>query len=223
MGRLAIWFRRPAREWLEALPVGNGLLGAMVFGGVPLERIQVNEKTVWSGCSCNLERPDAREHVERARKLLFEGRYCEAEELVRNHVTVWPPGRHSYEMLCNVYLEFSDARDLVYSIREYSRGLDLEEAVAWVEYAAGQRRHRREVFASFADKVLAARIESSGRDLNLSVSVERRSAEVSAEGDAILLRGHALCACHGAGVELAAALKVLAEGVRSRLGGGSCT
>jgi alpha-L-fucosidase 2 len=212
MGKLAIWFRRPARDWLEALPVGNGLLGAMVFGGVPLERIQVNEKTVWSGCSYNLEKPDAREHVERARKLLFEGRYCEAEELVRNHVTVWPPGRHSYEMLCNVYLEFSDARDLVYSVREYSRGLDLEEAVAWVEYAAGQRRHRREVFASSADKVLVARLESSRRDLNLSVSVERKSAEVSAEGDTIVLRGHALCACHGAGVELAAALKVLAEG-----------
>ena len=68
------------------------------------------------------------------------------------------------------------------------------------------------MFASFADKVLVARVESSRRDLNFSVSVERRDAEAAVEGDMIVLRGHALCPCHGAGVELAAALKVLVEG-----------
>lgn len=91
MGALAIWFRSPAREWLEALPVGNGLLGAMVFGGVSLERVQVNEKTLWSGCPLDLERPDAWRYVRRARELLFEGRYCEAEGLVRRYVMVRPP------------------------------------------------------------------------------------------------------------------------------------
>jgi len=218
----AIWFRSPAREWLEALPVGNGLLGAMVFGGVGVERVQVNEKTLWSGCPLDLERPDAWSYVERARELLFEGRYCEAEELVRRYVMVRPPRdggdtSHSYQMLCDVFIELRGAG----AVRGYRRGLDLGEAVAWVEYEEGGALHRREAFASFADKVLVLRLSSSEPGgLSFSVRLERREAEAAVEGGSIVLRGRARCPCHGEGVEFAAVLRALAEEGRVEAGDG---
>ena len=222
MESLAIWFRSPAREWLEALPIGNGLLGAMVFGGVDVERVQVNEKTLWSGCPLELESPDAWRYVEEARRLIFEGRYCEAEELVRRRVMVRPPRgsgdtSHSYQMLCDVLLELGEPGRVSW----YRRVLDLREAVVRVEYEGGGSLHRREAFASLADKVLVLRLASSRPDgLSFTVRIERRGSRVAAGDGSMVLEGRARCPCHGEGVEFAAVLKALAEGGEVAAGGG---
>src|SRR5271157_4340071 len=85
-GALTLWYRSPANEWTEALPIGNGVLGAMVFGGVEHERLQLNEHTLWSGHHVEDDNADAREAVQKIRQLLFEGKYAEANSMGR------PPG-----------------------------------------------------------------------------------------------------------------------------------
>src|SRR5262245_14519646 len=105
MSKLELWYETPAREWTEALPVGNGRLGAMVFGGVPRERLQLNEETLWTGGPYSQVNRDARAHLEDVRALIFAGRYAEAEVLAERTLMGRPLKQMSYQPAGDLWIE----------------------------------------------------------------------------------------------------------------------
>ncbi|MCS7186454.1 MAG: glycoside hydrolase family 95 protein [Armatimonadota bacterium] len=128
-----LWYRQPARNWNEALPLGNGRLGAMVFGGVAKERLQLNEDTMWSGYPYDPTNPDAFRHLDKVRQLVFEGKYREAEQIADRFMMgvvkvgnkVYAPFRRlmAYQPLADLWLEFPHTTEP----KNYRRELDLDE------------------------------------------------------------------------------------------------
>jgi len=152
---LKLWYRQPARVWTDALPVGNGRLGAMVFGGTVKERLQLNEDTLWSGAPRDWNNPEAKAHLEEVRRLVLkEENYPEADKVCRK---MQGPYNQSYLPLADLFLEFPDAGPA----EEYRRELDLESGVASVLYRVGDCEYSREVFASAPDQVIAVRLRAS--------------------------------------------------------------
>jgi hypothetical protein len=190
---LKLWYQRPAGQWIEALPVGNGRLGAMVFGGVEQERIQLNEDTLWAGGPYNPANPEAREALPEIRRLLAAGEYRAAQELVDGKFMSRPLQQMPYQTIGDVLITMPGG-DYAH---EYRRELDLDTAVARTEFRIGSVQHVREVFASPADQTILMRL--SARDLanperrpSLSFTVGFHSpqrAEVRAEGNALVLSG----------------------------------
>ena len=158
-GDLALWYRHPAKQWVEALPVGNGRLGAMIFGGVGEERLQLNEQSLWSGSPQDSDNPDALPALAEIRRLLFDGKYAEANALTNKKLKCKGPGSGgpqygSYQTLGDLVLKF-DGPD---QADEYRRQLDLDSAVAKVTYRQGDATFTREVFASAPDQVMVVRL-----------------------------------------------------------------
>src|SRR5437868_4825817 len=121
--RLRLWYEAPAATWTEALPVGNGRLGAMVFGGVARERIQLNEESVWDGHPMDRTNPDALKTLPEMRRLIFEGRNKEAEALVEAHLLGVPKHIKSYQTLGDLFLDFGGMEG---ELGHYRRELDLD-------------------------------------------------------------------------------------------------
>jgi len=151
---LSLWYRRPARGWLEALPVGNGRLAAMVFGGVETERLQLDEGTVWAGGPYTPANPQGLAALPEIRRLVFEGRWDEAQRLVDARFLGIPAPELQYQTVGNLTLNFP----VPDAVSGYRRELDLDTAIARVEYAAAGVRHVREVFASAPDQVIVMRL-----------------------------------------------------------------
>ncbi|MGK5450845.1 glycoside hydrolase family 95 protein [Streptomyces radiopugnans] len=149
-----LWYPRPAAEWLQALPVGNGRLGAMVFGGTDGERLQLNEDTLWAGGPHDYDNPRALASLPEVRRLVFEGRWDEAQALVDSDLMGVPVKQLQYQTVGDLRLSFPGDGETT----GYRRELDLATAVASVEYARGGVRHRREVFASAPDQVIVVRL-----------------------------------------------------------------
>jgi alpha-L-fucosidase 2 len=200
---LSLWYRRPAAdrlptprpanavataEWVRALPVGNGRLGAMVFGGVTHERLQLNEDTLWAGRPYDPVNPDAKAALPDVRRLLVERRYTDAAALTSKSVMAKPLAQMPYQTLGDLALTF-DAVDVV---EGYRRDLDLTTATAHVSYAAGGTTFTREVFASAPDQVIVVHLTASrpGRisfQARLS-SPQRATTEATPDGD-LVMRG----------------------------------
>ena len=153
-----LWYRRPAQEWTEALPLGNGRLGAMVFGGVADEQLQINEETLWSGGPYEPINPDALPHLPEVRQLIFDGRYAEAETLANRFLMGRPHLQMSYQPAGNLWLDFGHG-----DAEGYRRELDLDRALATVTYTAGGVRFMREAFVSPVDQVLVVRVAADVR------------------------------------------------------------
>ena len=153
---LSLWYRRPARQWVEALAVGNGRLGAMVWGGILTEQLQLNEDTLWGGGPYNPNNPGALAALPESRRLIFAGKYKEAEELVNQKMIAKPRGQMPYQAVGDLVLNFPE----VDSVTDYRRELDLDKAIARVSYSAQGVRFTREVFASPADQVIVMRLTS---------------------------------------------------------------
>ena len=174
---LVVWDDRPAARWNEAYPIGNGRLGAMVFGGIQTERLQLNEDSVWYGGPRDRVNPEARFHVDRVRSLLMEGRVEEAELLALQTLRGTPRHQNPYQPLGDLTLEFSRSRERV---EGYRRCLDLSTGIAHVSYRRGGRRYTREVFSSAVDQVLVVHLAVEGEtgDEWVAVMLSRRPFEV---------------------------------------------
>jgi alpha-L-fucosidase 2 len=153
-GACVLWYTRPAAEWIEALPVGNRRLGCMVFGRLPRERIQLNEETVWTGGPYDPSRDVEPGALAEVRRLVFAGEYFKAHYLFGRTMMGRPVEQMKYQPLGNLWLEFAGHEEA----GQYRRGLDLDAAVAWVSYRAGDAAFRREVLASPVDQVIAIRL-----------------------------------------------------------------
>jgi alpha-L-fucosidase 2 len=187
---LTIWFSQPAEKWVEAIPVGNGRLGAMVFGGTHSEHIQLNEESVWTGGPVDRSNPEALENLSRVRQLLFEGKYSEGDQLAQEKIMGIDGIRHTYQTLGDLYLQFENLG----RIEDYKRTLDLRNATSTTEFTSGGVKYTREVFASSPGEVIAIRLSASEKaKLSFTTWLERPGdAEiVSASGNQILMTGFA--------------------------------
>jgi len=154
---LSLWYAHPAREWNEALPIGNGRLAAMVFGGVERERVQLNEESFWSGGPYDPSRPDAAKALPEIRRLIFAGEYMKAHTLHARTQMGMPVEQMKYAPLANLILTFPDAG----SFSAYRRELDIDKAIASVTYRTGDVEYSREYFSSPVDQVIVIRLTAS--------------------------------------------------------------
>lgn len=187
---LAIWFRQPAKEWIEALPVGNGRLGGMVFGGVDKECIQLNEKSLWAGGRWNDISPEGLSVLPAIRKLLFDDKPKEAFDLASSKFLSRPLHQPPYQTLGNLWLDIPSVKE----VTEYRRELNLETGIVTVSYRSGDTLYKREVFASEPDQVMVVRITADKPGMvSLIASMEReKDAEVKTIGsDRLVLQGQA--------------------------------
>ena len=185
---LKLWYNRPAEQWVEALPVGNGRVGAMVFGNPFREVIQLNENTVWGGQPNRNDNPEAKEALPHVRQLIFEGRYREAQDLVNQKFISKISNGMPYQTVGDLYLSFPGDKNYT----KYYRELNIEKAIATTHYDVDNVTYKREVFASVPDQIIIIRI-TAGRTgkLNFAASMDRPSQKViSTEGnDRLILSG----------------------------------
>ncbi len=151
---LLLWYRHPAQQWTEALPVGNGRLGAMVFGGLDKERLQLNENTFWSGGPYDPDNPEALAALPEARRLIFDGKYTEARDLIGKRMMGVPLRQMSYQPIGDLVLEFAGHEKAT----GYRRELNLDTAIASTRYRVNSVGFRREVFASANDFAIIVRL-----------------------------------------------------------------
>ena len=150
---LKLWYAQPATVWVEALPLGNGRLGVMTFGGTADEELQLNEETLWGGGPHRNDSPAALENLPRVRELVFAGKNREAQDLM-NKTFLTKTWGMPYQTIGSLMLHFP-GHD---TPTDYRRELDLERAIATTTYKIGNVQYRRELFASFADDVIIVRI-----------------------------------------------------------------
>ncbi|OMD39019.1 glycoside hydrolase family 95 protein [Paenibacillus odorifer] len=156
-----LWYSQPAGEWNEALPIGNGRLGAMFFGGTAKEKLQLNEDSVWYGGPRNRNNEDALPHLPEIRKLIMAGRLGEAEELAAMSMAGLPEAQRHYLPLGELLLSFGNHGQ---TAEDYTRELDLEQGVARIKYRIGEVNYTREMFASFPDQAIVIRIATDNKD-----------------------------------------------------------
>lgn len=182
-----LWYRSPALEWTEALPVGNGRLGAMVFGGVARERLQLNDNTLWGGGPYSPANPDALAALPEVRRLIFEGRYLEAQDLANARMMATPVRQMSYQTIGDLILTFGVSS----AATGYRRELDLDTAIATTTFVRQGVTYRREVLASAASGALVVRL-TADRPGALAFDIEFESpqeAAVEIEDGDLVLRG----------------------------------
>jgi alpha-L-fucosidase 2 len=186
--KLRLWYTKPAGQWTEALPVGNGRLGGMVFGGIPKEHIQFNEDSLWTGRPRDYSNPEAHKYLGEIRRLLFEGKQKEAETLAAQKFMSVPLRQERYQPFGDVWIEFEGSGES----RDYERELDLDSAVATVLYRQDGITYSRSVFSSFPDQVLVVRLTADkpgALNFVISMTSPHQEAETSAQADTIILKG----------------------------------
>src|ERR1700741_259151 len=185
--RLLLWYDKPAAEWTEALPVGNGRLGAMIFGGPANEHLQLNEDTLYAGSPYDPNNPEALKALPEARRLIFEGKYKEAHDLVGAQMMANPIKQMPYEPLGDLKLSFPGHDN----VTNYRRQLDLNTAIATVSYKVGPTTFTREVFVTPVDQVIVVKLSAdSPVRLNFSATFETpQNANVSTGSVSLILRG----------------------------------
>ncbi|HEY0796083.1 MAG TPA: glycoside hydrolase family 95 protein [Acidisarcina sp.] len=182
-----VWFEQPAPEWAAALPVGNGRLGAMVFGGAQQERIALNEDTLWSGAPTDWNNPEAAKHLPVVRKLLLQDKdYQAADVECRN---MQGPYNQAYEPVGDLLIDYDHAA----VVRGYRRELNLDTAIATVTYTVGDATYSREVFVSAPAQLVVVKLSCSkpgGLDCKVRLASQLQS-KVEAVNDRIHLTGKA--------------------------------
>ena len=229
-----IWYKQPAnasvkdnvngwennKEWLRALPVGNGFLGAMVFGDVNYERIQLNEKSLWSGSPDDDNNPEAVGSLDKIRELLFQGKYKEATDLtLKTQVCKGAGSGHGngatvpfgcFQTLGDLWIEFGKKSEYT----NYHRELDLDRAVVTVSYQQDGVQFKREIFSSNPGRVLVMRLTSDKKGaLSFTSRLDRPERfQVTTETDHLLMTGTLSNGKGGDGMKYAARLKAISKG-----------
>lgn len=207
-----LWYRQPTAKWIEALPLGNGRLGAMVFGGATMERIQLNEDTLWAGGPYDPSNPEAREALPEARRLIFEGKYKEAEKLINEKMMGHLPAQMCYQPVGDLKLTFPGHE----TVGDYRRELNLDTAIAGVSYTVGGVQFSREVFASPVDQVIVVRLtaDKPGRiDFTATMTTPQKASVATEGGGTLVMNGRnaGLRGIEGA-LKFQARVRVLAQG-----------
>ncbi|MFC2118834.1 glycoside hydrolase N-terminal domain-containing protein [Bacteroidota bacterium] len=207
---LRLWFKQPASNWNEALPVGNGRLGAMVFGGINTERLQLNEESVWSKQGEYLDKQGGYKHLSGIRKLLFEGKYVEAQNLTKEKLMSdrLPSGTNAYQTLGDLNLSFEELKN----IKDYCRELSLDSAMVFIGFQSGKIKHTRTIFSSAVDQAILVMAEANQPgQINCRVSISRPG-----DGEIILVKNNTLImkqhVCDGKGVRYETRVQVINHG-----------
>jgi alpha-L-fucosidase 2 len=207
-----LWYREPAVAWTEALPIGNGRLGAMVFGGAASERLQLNEDTLWTGGPYDPVNPAAHAALPEVRRLIDAGKFAEAQALANAQVMGLPKTQMAYQPVGDLLLEMPGVAG---AVGEYVRQLDLDAAVATTSFTMGGTRFRRDVFASPGDQVIAVHLVGDRPfDLLVGLQSPQIGAIVSIDGATVTLAGH-----NGERAEIAGRLRFAARARVSTVGG----
>lgn len=184
---LKLWYTKPALKWTEALPIGNGRLGAMIFGGVENDRIQFNEETLWNGAPTDYAHKGAWQYLGPIRQLLFDGKQKEAEELGMKEFMGTPMRQRTYQAFGDLYLKFSNQANFT----GYHRELDLKNAIHRVSYQSGGVNYTREYLSSNPDQVIAIRLTADQKKaLNFTLGFDalHESKSSVAEGNSLTLK-----------------------------------
>ena len=217
-GSLTLWYRRPAQEWTEALPVGNGRLGAMVFCGVARERLQLNEDTLWAGGPYDPDNTNALAALPEVRQLIFAGQYAEAQKLAGEKMMAMPLRQMPYETVGDLFLEFPTPA----TVENYRRDLNLDTAVASVSYSVNGVKFKREVFSSPVDQVIVVRLtaDQPGQiSFTGGMNTPQKATFQTEAGDTLVMNG-----VNGSAEDIRGALKfqsrvrVLAQGGKTSAG-----
>nr|WP_315587923.1 glycoside hydrolase family 95 protein [Sphingomonas psychrotolerans] len=184
-----LWYRQPADKWTEALPIGNGRMGAMVFGGVARERLQLNEDTLWTGGPYNPVNPEAHAALPEVRRLIFAGRYAEAQASADAKLMARPLQQMAYQTAGDLFIDMPHLGGA--EVQEYRRELDLDAALAATEFVADGTRFRREVVACPLRQIIAVRLSADGPgaircEVGLTSPLQRA---IAVEEDTIVLSG----------------------------------
>jgi alpha-L-fucosidase 2 len=188
VGEWILWYRQPANQWVKALPVGNARLGAMVFGGVTKERLQLNEDTLWDGYERDRINPKALGALPEVRKLLFAGKNKEAEKLAGETMMGIPPRIKSYQSLGDLHVEMPNVDE----VKNYRRWLDLDTGITSLSYEADGVKYQRDVFASAPHQVLVVRLTANkpGSISSRITMTRQQDAEcVSGDDNFLILKG----------------------------------
>lgn len=183
---LKLWYQQPAKTWVEALPVGNSSMGAMVYGGTSREELQLNEETLWGGGPYRNDNPKAFESLAEVRNLIFSGKTMDAQNLIDQTFYTGRNGM-SYRTIGSLIIEAPGHE----KAKNYYRDLDLERAVATTRYQVDGVNFQREVFASFPDRVIIVRFTADKPgELNFKVSYDSPlQSTVKKQGKKLVLRG----------------------------------
>jgi alpha-L-fucosidase 2 len=164
---MVLWYKQSGVKWLEGMPIGNGYMGAMVFGRVQNERIALNEGTFWSGRPHDYTNPDGYKYFPKIRDLVFAGKYKEAEKMIDEHFYGIPANQQAYQPLGDLLLNFKNSENA----KDYYRELDMETGIVKITYKDGDAEFTREVFMSYPDHVMVVRLTCSKPN---SISVEAK-------------------------------------------------
>ncbi|MBQ5461413.1 MAG: glycoside hydrolase family 95 protein, partial [Bacteroidaceae bacterium] len=182
---LKLWYSKPAQNWTEALPIGCSNMGAMVFGGVEKEEIQLNEETFWSGGPHNNDNPEAKAHLKEIQKLIFEGKNKEAQDLCDKYFFVGKNGMR-FLTLGSLFLDFGSNMG---EVSDYRRELDLQRAIATTSFKAGSVTYERRAIASLSDRVVEIHVKASKKGtLHFQLSHQTpHKASVKMEGEQMVV------------------------------------
>lgn len=213
-----IWFDAPANDFTESSPMGNGRLGAMMFGGVGEERIVLNESSMWSGSPQNADRPDAYKVLPEIRRLLLEGKNPEAEALVNANFTCQGPGSGGaqygcYQVLGNLHLLFAHAKDV--PVENYRRQLDLDEAVTDLRFDSAGVTYQREMFVSAPAQAMVLKLSANKPgQISFTASLDRpeRFQTIASAKNELLMTGRLDNGTDGKGLKYAARVRILHHG-----------
>lgn len=212
---LRLWYKQPAAKWTDALPVGNGRLGAMVFGNPFSERIQLNEESLWAGSQINSNNPEALKNLGKIRQLILDGQLKEATDLASATMLSTPPEVRSYQTLGDLLIDYQPG-----DTASYMRELNLNTGINKTVYRINGIQYTQEVFASAPDNIIVVRLKASGKGtLNANIKLRReKDAKISSQGNELLMQGQILDeddpkkGSGGAHMKFAARLKVLNTG-----------
>ena len=187
-----LWYNKPSTRWEEALPIGNGRLGAMIYGGAQTEQLQLNEETVWAGHPGNNINVEFKKILPEVRKMIFEGKFVEAQQYANEYFPRHAGDSNNYGMryqpVGDLFINFEG----IDSVENYKRTLDISKAVQTTTFKSEGINYKRETFASLTDDVIIIKLtadKAKSISCNLAMNSPHKIYDVSVKGDELYLQG----------------------------------